>query len=66
MNKRVSRSGIDDIAEAFNNLRNRQYSAPMLFDLMVGAVADMLEAENDMFDRDRFLDGVYREVGKKG
>lgn len=69
MNKRISRNGITVIAKAYADLRVRleKLDSPPtpqeLFDEMVGDLADMLEGDNDNFDRDRFFKAIYHGKG---
>ena len=69
MNKRINRNGITRVARGYHlilerYIRETQHelgiSLSTLFDVMVTELADMLEDDNENFDRDRFYNAVYQ------
>lgn len=67
MNKRINNSGINVIAREYAELLDSEgfkyYSTKHLFDTMVSKLADMLEDDNERFDRDRFFKVIYHSHG---
>ena len=64
MNKGVSRSGVTNIARAYNDLFNTglsHYTTRLLFDEMVRLLIIMFNEDNKEFDRERFMAVVYKE-----
>lgn len=66
MNKRVSRNGINNLARSLNDMlytgERLKYDSPKgTFDRVVSVIADMLQNDNENFDRDRFYDAIYME-----
>jgi hypothetical protein len=63
MNKRISRNGYNviagDYAEILRSIKPDEYDCMALFGAMVSKLADMLEGDNEQFDRDRFFKAIY-------